>query len=129
MLPVNFAMRRLLSCGACLGLILLAGCSSQQSGTKVTSAENPNPASKAARPAMVADTSLVGRVVRFNSVGRYAILQFPPGLMATNGAVLFVYREGRRVGQLSVNGESRDDRTAADLEDGSCQPGDEVRDR
>jgi hypothetical protein len=78
---------------------------------------------------MVAATVLIGRVVRFNSVARYAILQFPPGLMAAKGQQLFVYREGQRVGELTVSGPNRDDRTAADLKEGNCQMGDEVRDR
>lgn len=117
-----------------LVLLLVAGCSllPWNLGQETKQPEKPAPAPPPPKPAkttMVADPTLVGRVVRFNSAGGYAILQFPPGLMATNGAELFVYREGKRVGQVSVNGESRDDRTAADLKDGSCQPGDEVRDR
>lgn len=78
---------------------------------------------------LVLDPTLTGRVVRFNPVARYAILQFSPGLMAANDQQLFVYRDGKRVGELKVSGPSRDDRTAADLREGDCQTGDEVRDR
>ena len=120
-------MRWLLCCGLSLALWLPVGCA-----TAPGRAKPPAGGASAASPPkelMVADSSLIGRVVSFNPAARYAILQFPLGLMAANGQQMFVYREGQRVGELKISGPSRDDRTAADLQDGNCQTGDEVRDR
>jgi len=121
------AMRWMLSCGLSVGLGLLAGCATAPSHAPAHVDESP--AATSPKESLLPDPALIGRVVSYNSSARYAILQFPPGLMAANYQRLSVYRSGKCVGELKVSGPSRDDRTAADLMEGDCQTGDEVRDR
>jgi hypothetical protein len=75
------------------------------------------------------DNAMAGHVVRVNALARYAILGFPIGSMPQNGLRLFVYRGGSRVGEVKVSGPQRDDHTVADIMQGDCEVGDEVRER
>ena len=92
-----------------------------------------HPGPKATGPAtavtVAPDLAMAGHVVRVNATARYAILGFPIGSMPLNGLRMGVYREGRRVGEVKVSGPQRDDHTVADIMQGDCQVGDEVRDR
>lgn len=70
---------------------------------------------------------LHGTVTSVNANLRFAILTFPPGQMPEPGRRLDVFRNGLRVGELSVTRPQRDENTAADLLNGEVAPGDEVR--
>lgn len=96
--------------------VLLAGCAWTQ------------PAKSA--PAIVtADTTLVGKVVSANANARFAVLNFPLGRLPQVGAVLAVYRNNLKVGEVKVSGPQRDDNIVADITTGEAQNGDEVKDR
>ncbi len=83
------------------------------------------------KPALIVtpDTTLTGAVVSVNEVGRFVVLRFPLGRMPTEGAPLYVYRQGLKVADLKVTGPQKDDHTVADIALGECRVNDEVRDR
>lgn len=78
---------------------------------------------------MTPDTSLRGKVSRYNEAGRFMVLEFPVSRLPASGRTLFVYRSGLKVGEAKVTGPQRDDRTVADLVNGVAQVGDEVREQ
>lgn len=84
---------------------------------------------KASPPIITPDTSLIGKVARYNEAGRFVVLEFPIARMPGNGQKLFVYRNTLKVGEVKITGPQRDDRTVADLTTGEAQPGDEVREQ
>jgi hypothetical protein len=75
------------------------------------------------------DTMLTGRVSVYNDAGRFVVLDFPIGHLPANEQVMFVFRQGLKVGELKVTGPQRDHNTVADLVSGEARKGDEVRDR
>ncbi len=72
---------------------------------------------------------VTGKVVTFNSVGRFVVLDFPVGHLPATEQTFFVYRQGLKVGEVKITGPERDTNTVADLVSGEAQRGDEVRDR
>jgi len=75
------------------------------------------------------ERTLAGQVVTFNLAGRFVVLDFPVGRMPSLDQILFVYRQGLKVGEVKITGPERDTNTVADLVSGEAQKGDEVRDR
>lgn len=73
------------------------------------------------------DNSLTGKVVGYNSVGRFVVLSFPVGQMPSSGQTFFLYREGMKVGQIRITGPQQDNDTVADIVEGDAQKGDDVR--
>lgn len=111
-------------CGLCLLLsgLGLAGCASEPAGA----AHPPKPSPKLL---VVPVHTVVGRVIRVNPVGQFAILGFPVGVMPAPDQRLSVYRGPLKVGEVKVSGRPVGQNIAADLLEGDCAPGDEVRDR
>jgi hypothetical protein len=72
---------------------------------------------------------LVGTVAAYNTAGRFVVLDFPVGRMPELDQVLFVYRQGLKVGDVRITGPQRDYNTVADLIAGEARKGDEVRDK
>lgn len=72
---------------------------------------------------------LVGKVATFNTAGRFVVLDFPVGKLPALDRVLFVYRQGLKVGEVRITGPERDHNTVADLISGEARKGDEVRDK
>jgi hypothetical protein len=107
----------LMSAGICV-----AGC---------THLKAPSVASTAAPAATVVtpDNSLAGKVVSYNSTGRFVVLNFPARRMPGNNQSLFLYRNGLKVAELKVTGPQNDDNIVADLISGEARAGDEVRDQ
>jgi hypothetical protein len=95
---------------------------SQSSQQKQTA---PAPAQSIVTP----DTSVSAKVVAYNSVGRFVVLNFPVGQMASNDQTLSLYRGGLKVGEVKITGPQRDNNTVADLVTGEAQVGDEARNR
>lgn len=91
--------------------------------------KTPAPAPAAATVIVTPDTSLAGKVVAYEDVGRFVVLQFPTGPMPAVGQTLFLYRAGLKTGQIKISGPQQEDRIVADVVNGSARPGDEVRDR
>jgi hypothetical protein len=79
--------------------------------------------------AAIPDTSLTGKVLTFNSAGRFVVLDFPVGKMPALDATMPVYRAGKKIGEVKITGPARDKSTVADLTSGEAAKGDEVRER
>lgn len=111
--------------------VLLAGCSWHKSASR--SAPKPPKADTTAaptpKPIITPDTSLTARVVLYNDVGRFVILGFPVGHLPKAGASLFIYHNGLKVAQVTVNAMQSDTYVVADIINGDAQVGDEVRDQ
>lgn len=75
------------------------------------------------------DNSLAGKVVAYNSIGRFVVLGFPVGQMAKMNQTLFLYRAGLKVSEIKITGPQRNNNIVADLVSGEAQVGDEVRDQ
>ena len=102
--------------------MLLAGCTYFKSKAADHAA--------APAPAIVTpDNSLAGKVVSYNSVGRFVVLNFSSHRMPKMDQRLFLYRAGLKVAELNVTGPQNDDDIVADLVSGEAQNGDEVREQ
>ena len=129
---------RFLAC-LLLGAMMLSGCAENKStvwpldGGPVSqpaavsrAKTNPAPTPKLiVSPEII----LVGKVVRYNSEGRFVVLNFPVGHLPGVDQRLYVYRQGLKVGEVKANGPQLDDNTVADIVAGEAQVGDEVRDK
>lgn len=100
--------------------------------TGVPSLEAVSPVSKTKigdQSIVTPDTVLTGRVSVYNDAGRFVVLDFPIGHLPANEQVMFVFRQGLKVGEVKITGPQRDHNTVADLVSGEARKGDEVRDR
>jgi hypothetical protein len=95
--------------------------------TAATASPAANPSTNAPRPIVMPGTSLSGKVVSCNDVGRFVVLNFPVGHMPAVGQNLFLYRNGLKVAEIKVTGPQRDENIVADIVSGDAQAGDEVR--
>ena len=124
-----------------LAAVLGSGCATKTepvfqplpgASTAVSSLEGTSPASKTKtgeQSIVTPDTILKGRVSVYNEAGRFVVLDFPIGHLPANEQIMFVFRQGLKVGELKVTGPQRDHNTVADLVSGEARKGDVVRDR
>lgn len=121
----------LLAASFCL---LATGCKSKP-GAHPTVAKKTTPATSTQTNAPVATNAhqvtpgseIRGEISRVNVAARFAVIGFPVGVMPSKGAVLGVFRQGVKVGELMVSGPQRDTFTVADILKGECRAGDETR--
>jgi hypothetical protein len=123
--------------------MLAGGCLWHKSAKQ---AQSPKPAktaapakpAKAVKPAKSAagtttiitpDNSLIAKVVSYNSVGRFVVLNFPAGQVPKIDRTVFLYRSGLKVAEARITGPQNDNNIVADLVTGDAQVGDEVRDQ
>jgi hypothetical protein len=112
------------------GVVACSGCSwFRHEPAKYDDVASTSASAAGKKPIVKASDELVGRVVRFNTIGRFAVLNFPVNRMPAVGRTLFVYREGLKVGEIKVTGPVQDDNIVGDLVSGDGKAGDEVRDR
>jgi hypothetical protein len=102
--------------------ILVSGCASHKP-------KPPAPDPKDSTMIITPDASLAGKVVSYNSTGRFVVLSFPVGRVPAMGQSLFLYRGGLKTGEVKITGPQRDSNIVADLVTGDAQAGDEVRDQ
>lgn len=76
---------------------------------------------------MTPATSPVGRIVRINKEGNFAVISFPIGQLPANGTVFGVYHAGMKSGQIKISGPAQETFTIGDFIAGSGQEGDELR--
>lgn len=107
-------------------VVAVSGCASKSSPQY---SEVPAPSKPRPKPVVKPSNAITGRVVSFNVVGRFAILNFPITKMPVLEQTLFIYRENLKVGEVKANGPQQDDNIVADLVEGEARAGDEVRDR
>jgi hypothetical protein len=103
-------------------VILISGCASKKTA--------PAKIAAASAPQMIVtpDNSLAGKVVLYNSAGRFVILSFPVGQTARPDQTLFLYHGGLKVAEVKINGWRQDNLVVADVINGEARIGDEVRD-
>ena len=115
--------------------LALPGCAGRKAAAPPPAA--PRRDAAAAAPARAAGTNqtlivtsenvLVGKVAMVNTIGRFVVLNFPPGKMATVEQRFNLYRRGLKVGEAKVTGPQRQDNIVADLVAGEAEVGDEAR--
>jgi hypothetical protein len=108
--------------------LVLSGCATPEPKFADVPVDSPS-AGLTAKPVVKFSDALTGRVVSFNTVGRFAILNFPLTHMPAIDQKLFLYRDGLKVGEAKITGPQKDDNIVADLTTGEAKPGDEARDR
>jgi hypothetical protein len=105
--------------------VAIAGCASNKEPKYADIAGTPTPQN----PVVKSADGLTGKIASYNSIGRFAVLNFPVTQMPPVGQTLFVFRDGLKVGEVKVTGPQKDDNIVADLTKGEAQTGDQVRDR
>jgi hypothetical protein len=116
-------------------LMVCAGCAGKKrAGSGPTKATGAAPAGQTnsvatPKPVVTPDTGLAGKVVSYNDVGRFAVMNFPSGRLPAVEQRLFVYRQGLKVGEVKVDTWQLGENAVADLVSGEAKPGDEVRDK
>ncbi|MGH7942372.1 MAG: hypothetical protein ACREFR_14995 [Limisphaerales bacterium] len=121
-------MRSCLFFSVFLAGLVISGCASHSRPRH----QSPPPTSVSTtphEPIVTPDTSFQAKVVRYNSVGRFVVLNFPIGQMPQVGQTLGVYRAGLKVGEVKITGPQRDDDIVADLTTGAAEAGDNVREQ
>ena len=118
-------MKRILSLSLVIAGILPVGCSFFKSKPTPPHAVTPAPAIAIVTP----DNSLAGKVVSYNSIARFVVLNFPARRMPNLDQRLFLYRAGLKVAEVRVTGPQNDDNIVADLVSGEVKTGDDVRDQ
>jgi len=73
------------------------------------------------------DNSVTGRVVSYNSAGRFVLLNFPSGPVPKPDQTLSLYRHGLKIGEVKITGPQRETITVADVITGDAQVDDEAR--
>lgn len=111
-----------------VGLLAVTGCAGKKNGPP-GAAPKAGKAAPDTKPIIKPSDALIGQVVSFNVVGRFAVLNFPVNRMPAIDQMLFVYRDGLKVGEIKITGPQKDDNIVGDLTTGDAKAGDEVRDR
>jgi hypothetical protein len=137
-----------------LSLVLFAGCAQQESPMAFSTVPGPSRANVTLPPAPVVlpapttnappakattpqpkppivtpDTSLTGKVVKFNESARIVVLEFSILNMPAAGRQLFIYRNDLKVGEVKTTTWQKQEHIVADLINGEAREGDVVRDR
>ncbi len=87
----------------------------------------PAPPAPARYPVVTPANSTTGRVAAVNVNLRFVVLDFALNPMPALGQRLNVYRQGQKVGEVTVSGPVRNSNVVADLVVGEAQVGDQVR--
>jgi hypothetical protein len=96
---------------------------------KSSKSNRATPAESGAAAIVTPDNSLTAKVVSYNSVGRFVVLNFPAGEVPKIDRTVFLYRGGLKVAEARITGPQNDNNIVADLLTGDAQTGDEVRDQ
>ena len=109
-------------------VVVVSGCASNPTENSGASG-NPPKATASGRAVVKPSDALTGKVVSYNVVGRFAVLNFPVTRMPAMDQTLFLYRDGLKVGEVKITGPQKDDNVVGDITVGDAKAGDEVRDR
>ena len=122
-----------------LAVLIAAGCAGtkdSKDGTakpapkeKSKSSTPPKPAKAQPNPGPVIEplSAFSGKVVLVNAPLRYIVVEGTIGRLPPVDQKLNVYRDGQRVGEAVVSGQSRGSNFAADITLGDARVGDTVR--
>jgi len=101
-----------------------AGCASHNKALPSAPAASVPPA-----VIITPDNSISGKVVMYESAGRFVVVNFPAGQMPAMGQILFLYRAGLKTAEIKITGPQGYGNIVADLLTGDVKAGDEVRDK
>jgi hypothetical protein len=111
---------------ACLmALVSSAGCFWRE--PKSDSVFAPRPGNGQTNFLITPTSSPVGRITFVNQQSQFILAAFPLGQVPAEGALLSIFRGGRKVGEVKVSKEMLGTSRSADILSGSAQEGDEVR--
>lgn len=105
--------------------LIVSGCASNKEPKYADLPGVPTPD----QPVVKSANAIAGKVASYNSIGRFAVLNFPVTQMPSVGRTMFLFRDGLKVGEVKITGPQKDDNIVADLTKGEARIGDEVRDR
>jgi hypothetical protein len=94
-----------------------------------TASNATKPAPGAYKTIVTPDDSLVAKVVKVNTVGRFVVLNFPVGQMPKPDQHLFLYRGELKAAEVKIDGQPSETLIVADILSGDAQVGDTVRDQ
>ena len=120
----TICMRLLLIMGLVLGC--LVGCKTSQQDGNDSLPEKPV-GRKTKIGEVTADNSLRGKVAYVNLAARTVVLSFAVGRVPALDQMMYVYRNGVRIGQVKVTGPRTEYNIAGDIIQGEAQEDDEVR--
>jgi hypothetical protein len=106
---------------------ILAGCATGSSGGTNASGSAPDATNALAGPVVTPQWNRDGTVVRVNRTAHFVVVNFPSSPPPGPDQVLYVYRDGLRVGEVKVNGPRSGDCVVADIVSGDCREGDTAR--
>ena len=106
-------------------VVLMTGCASNKDAKYADVPGAPTQENPVVKSANV----ISGKVMSYNKVGRFAVVNFPVTQMPPVGQTLSLFRDNLKVGEVKITGPQRDDNIIADLVKGEAQVGDQVRDR
>ena len=89
--------------------------------------KSPTTAKQTTTPVVTPDFKATGKIIVFNDQARFAIVNFPFGVIPKADQRLTVYRKGLKVGELRSTTQQKDNNVVADLMAGSAQKDDDVR--
>jgi hypothetical protein len=98
--------------------------SSHRAATAVASSREKT----AAKPEVMADEGVTGKVVLVNPLLRFLVLDFPVRKLPVVDQRLNIYHNGQKIGEVKVTGPTRDTTIAGDIIAGEANVGDEARD-
>ncbi len=78
-------------------------------------------------PIVTPDFKAAGKIVAFNEQAKFAVVNFPVGVLPKPDHTLGVYRKGLKVGELRATSQQKDNNVVADLMTGTAQKDDDVR--
>jgi len=114
-----------------LCLLLACGCARKKStpsgNTPGVSKSFPVSTGTNATLLVTPGKQLSGRVSSVNPTSRFIIATFPIGSMPFPNQRMNVFREGLKVGVIKITGPQRDVLIAADIVEGECRIGDEIK--
>jgi len=98
--------------------------SSHRAATAIASSREKT----AAKPEVMADEGVSGKVVLVNPLLRFLVLDFPVRKLPVVDQRLNIYHNGQKIGEVKVTGPTRDNTIAGDLIPGEANVGAEARD-
>jgi hypothetical protein len=113
---------------ALLVAFIASGCSFFERINVFKKHKTANPAPTNSPAIVTPDFSVEAKVVSFNSVGRFVVLNFPPGKLPKLQQTFFLYRNDLKVAEVRITGPQEENNIVADLISGDAQSGDDVRD-
>ncbi len=118
-------MKKLLPIFILIAAVSLSGCA----WMKHKNSAKAKPAPVASKTIVTPDTSLAAKVISVNTVGRFAVLNFPEGQMPKLDQHLFLYRGGLKAAEVKITGPQQETSIVADIVAGDAHVGDTVRDQ